>query len=164
MRRAVIALAATMIALTATAPSAKATATRAEYVAQVDPICQAADLKGKRLAKKHRLPRVIELGELLGGDRDSQLTVARQLALNNRKILPPFIASISTIPPPLGDEGTIAKWIADQRLFERNTDKAVRAIRRGKPRRGYRLILASLRPVLEDYEALEPWGFQYCTT
>jgi hypothetical protein len=159
----VIALAITMIALVITASTASAASTRAEYVAQVDPICHAADLKGKRAAKKHHLPRVIELGDLQLGERDSQLRVARQIALNN-KIIRPFIAQIAAVPPPPGDEGVISKFIADLRSYTVHGDKAVRAIRHRKPHRAYHLILAALEPLLEDNENLKPFGFQYCVS
>jgi hypothetical protein len=152
------------IALAIIPAQASATATRAEYVAQVDPICHGADLKAKRLSKKHHLPRVIDLGSLQYGGREGQLVVARQIALNNRKVIGPFIAQVSTIPPPPGDEALIAKWIGDYRFYKRNTDKAVRAIRRGKPHRAYHLIVSTFPPIFEDAAALEPWGFQYCTS
>jgi hypothetical protein len=145
------------------APAARAASTRAEYVAQVDPICHAADLKGKRAAKKHHLPRVIDLGDLQLGERDAQLTVAKQLALNN-KVIRPFIAQVAAVPPPPGDEGVISKFIADLHSYTVHGDKAVRAIRHGKPHRAYHLIVAALGPLVEDNENLKPFGFQYCTT
>jgi hypothetical protein len=51
LRSAVIALAITMIALAISATPASATTTRAEWIAQVDPICQIA-LEGKNAAFK----------------------------------------------------------------------------------------------------------------
>jgi hypothetical protein len=160
----VIALAIAVISLAINPAPAPAAATRAEYVAQVDPICHAADLKGKRLFEKHRLPKAIDLGSLQYGGREGQLIVARQIVLNNRRVVGPSIASISTIPPPPGDEVLISTWIGDLRFYKRNTDKAARAIRKGKPHRAYHLIVATFGPIFEDAEALEPWGFQYCTS
>jgi hypothetical protein len=152
-----------LIAVAIGAAPAQGASTRAEYVAQVDPICHAAELKGERLAKKHHLPRVIDLEDLRSGDRKSQLIVARQIALSNRKVVKPFIATVSTIPPPPGDEAIITEWIGAYRFFTRNADKAVRSIHKGKPRRAYHLFLATVSPILETGEALEPWGFRHCT-
>jgi hypothetical protein len=159
-----IALASMLIALAINPAVAPAASTRAEYVAQVDPICHAADLKSKRLTRKHHLPRVIELGDLRSGDRDDQLIVARQLALGAHKVVGPFIAAISPIPPPPGDEAVIAKWIGDYRFFMRNSIRAVAAIRHGKPRRAYHLVIVTFPGILDDIETLGPWGFQYCTS
>jgi hypothetical protein len=153
-----------MVALAITATAVYGASSRVEYVAQVDPICHTADLKGKRLTRKHHLPSVIELGDLRSGDREDQLIVAKQLGLSAHKIVGPFIAAVSTIPPPPGDEDIIGKWIGDYRFFMRNSIRAVRAIRHAKPRRAYHLIIATLPLIIEDVEALQPWGFQYCTT
>jgi hypothetical protein len=153
-----------MIALAMKPSPSDAAGTRAEYVAQVDPICHAADLKGKRLTRKHHLPEVIELGELRSGEREDQLIVARQLGLNAHKVIGPFIAAVSPIPPPPGDEAIIAKWIGDYRFFMRNSIRAVAAIRHGKPRRAYHLVIVTFPGIFEDAQALEPWGFQYCTS
>jgi hypothetical protein len=157
-----IALAIALVALAITAPAADAASTRAEYVAQVDPICHTTDLKAKRLSRRHHLPRVIDLSVLRSGEREDQLVVARQLALSH-KVIGPFIAAVSPIPPPPGDEAIIAKWVGDYRYFMRNSIRAVRAIRQAKPRRAYHLIVTTLPGIVEDAEALEPWGFQYCT-
>jgi hypothetical protein len=158
-----IAAAITLIALAIRPAMAPAASTRAEYVAQVDPICHTTDVRGKRLMRKHHLPTVIDLNELRGGGRDDQLVVAKQLALSSHQVIGPFIAAISPVPAPPGDEDIIAKWIGDYRFFMRNSIRAVHAIRQDKARRAYHLILATFPGILEDVQALEPWGFQYCT-
>jgi hypothetical protein len=156
-----MALGITMVALTISAVPAQAASTRADYVAQADPICHAANLKSKRVMRKHHLSSLIELDDLKSGDREDQLIVARQLSLT-AKLIPPFIAALSPIPAPPGDEATIAKWIGDYRTFGRKSSRGANAIRHSKPHRAYHLVLSAVGPIFKDISALEPWGFQYC--
>jgi hypothetical protein len=150
-----------MIALAITTATASAAATRTEYVAQVDPICHAADVRSSKALHKHHLKTAVDLSDLTLGDRADQRRVARQLAIST-KIAVPAAAQIAVVPFPPGDEGILGSWVTDLETFVHNAARSVHVIRAGKPRRAYRLIVRSLNPLVRDDENLQSFGFQYC--
>jgi hypothetical protein len=157
-----LALAITAIALSIMATSAHGASTRAEYVAQVDPLCQSSPVQVRQALRRHHLPTVLFLEDLRSGNRKAQLRIAKafQVTIKLDRLVVEQIAGIASPP---GDEATIAKWVADLRLYVANEGKAVRAIRANKSGRAYKLIVRALPPLIEDNGALKPFGFQHCT-
>jgi hypothetical protein len=142
---------------------AQATATRTEYVAQVDPICQATTVQARQTLRSHHLPTVLFLEDLRSDDRKAQLRIAKifQVTIRLNRLL---INQIAAVAPPQGDEATITKWVADLNFYVASEGKAAHAVRIHKARRAYRLILRAIRPLFEDNEVLQPFGFQYCAS
>src|SRR3954447_15593057 len=81
--------------------SSQAASSRAEYVAQADPICAAANSSIAKLNKKfirfHKRGRYRAAGTALG---------------KTGTLLSASLAQVRAIAPPPGDEATVASWLA----------------------------------------------------
>jgi hypothetical protein len=150
-----IALAIMMI-LGVTAPKADAAASRAEYVAQLQPICLAAEQQAERHLKKvargfqkafrrakkkfGQLPPV-EAGEVQLKKKDLR-KLLQGFAIVISKILGPQVKAfdgatvqIRAIPAAPGDEAAVSTWLAGRAEFARLNFIAIRAGRHGKLKR-----------------------------
>jgi hypothetical protein len=162
---AAIALAITLIVFAITAPKADAAATRAEYVAQVDPICLTAGKRSARALKGIKLPRE-ERFESLDDKQAMRLFfsfLGKAIGRTN-KAIGPMLAEIAPIPPAPGDERVVALWlqaVGDYKLF---ADRAVSASNRGKLNKFfYYLSKAGLVADQANY-LFDDWGFRYCAS
>jgi hypothetical protein len=168
--RAPIAIAAALIMLAITAATASAASTRAEYVAQADPICQAGQAqeaaaavplaRAIKRAKKHHVlkPSKKKLNRKVNRlfVRFFQQVVAIEHSVNDQ---------IATIPPAPDDVSLIQVWLRarnelldlEARLFASQTFRD-----------------ASLKKVLGDFvrliglsyettDIVRDFGFQYCS-
>jgi hypothetical protein len=153
-----VAMAVIALAITATAHAAS---TRAEYVAQVDPICQTATVQVRRALNKHHLKNAILLDDLGSGDRKAELRIVKQLHILHR-FGAPAVEQIAAVPAPPGDEAVIARWVGDLRFYDQRSLQAASAIRAGKSKRARHLILGGLRDLVAVDDELRPWGFQSC--
>jgi hypothetical protein len=160
-----IALAITAVALALTSASAGAAATRADYVAQVDPICQAAFVAEKAADKAfHRRIKKDEQ-RLRDGRRVSKSASASLFRFYGRLRLigRNMDAAIVPIAPAPGDELTVQTWLAQR---ERSIDlqrRAMSAIRRGQFGKYFGRFLKAIAADVDAYSTVRDFGFAYCT-
>jgi hypothetical protein len=161
----VIALVITMIALAITATPAHGASTRAEYVAQVDPICKSELRTEKAVIRpaKKRYDRLVKRG--LDPDKPSKpigrlvIRVYDHLAQIQREA----DSQIATVPPAPGDESTVTTWLQDRAAFTRQFKQAGHAFGHQKLRRFYRLILGAYEHDERAEELIQDFGFSSCT-
>jgi hypothetical protein len=118
MRKAVMPFVLSVGLITVWAAPAEAAATRAEYVAQVDPICQssvgplgAAWGAYHRSAKRtNHAAKVDNIKGFLSGTKKESITLNRLSTTRTG-----MIEQIASVPPPDTDAGVMAVWLNDLR-------------------------------------------------
>lgn len=161
------ALALSVIALTISATTAQGAATRAEYVAQVDPICQAAAKPEGKLVTAY-LKAFARLGKgVANGGSAKQATkrlVAKSARLMRRivTIEQGVTTQIDAVSPPPSDAGTVAIWLEKRKVAEQTVLSGIRALKHRK--------IASFDARLDRAAAIDregrilvaDFGFQFC--
>jgi hypothetical protein len=153
------------VALAITASTAIAASTRAEYVAQVDPICQAAHAAGQAEVKRYerQVRRLTRHG--FDPDHPSKALLRAAVGFADRiaKIERPSFAQIAAITPAPGDEATVAEWL---RLRARETayfQRAFHAFARNQKTHQFRRLSAKAdKANLEAESLVGDWGFEHC--
>jgi hypothetical protein len=163
---ALIALAITGVALAIIATPANAAATRAEYVAQIDPICQSALARESATLKRftRRVKRIrrhnpdVEvhptkpfLRTVSAGYRQ----LAGEVSLANGQITP--------IAPAPGDELTASRWMQDRTAFAQAAQRAGQLIAHGALKRFLRAAIAMVNYEAAAREVIAGFGFTYCS-
>jgi hypothetical protein len=144
-----------VIALAITATTAYAAATRAEYVAQTDPICQAGtDQVAKRLPGL--IKRIVKRPNIT-----PTVSFAYGLALGG-KIFGEETNRLATIPPPPGDEAAVSGWLDGRRTYKRNLDMAVVAGKHNKKKQMLKRFKRAVTAVAQTNQLVAGFGFQYC--
>jgi hypothetical protein len=148
-----------------TAVSAFASSTRAEYVAQVDPICQKAHLAEKREARrfKRQIRHLIRKGLDLDHPTKAALHALVGFADRAARIARGAFGQIAAVPPAPGDEATVTEWL---RLRSKATNYFHRAYhafaRNQKPHQFRRLLGKSDSAGLDADSLVQDWGFEHC--
>ena len=162
MRTAVTLAIAISLALAMGAGSASAASTRAEYVAQVDPICQSADAQEaalfqpvlratKRSMKKHSSRKTLRRFKRLYSTYLTQ-KAAIEHAANTQ---------IAAVPPAPDDVSLVQVWLrARNELVDIETG-LVGAIRKN-PIRGITSFIKLVGLQQETYDLVRDFGFRYC--
>jgi hypothetical protein len=131
--------------------AAVAAATRAEYAAQADPICAAADADiaklNKRFRRLHRQGRYRPAGRVLGK------TGAR---------LASSVEDVRAIPPPPGDETTVATWLSLIDGVASNNRRMGRAEAHRRFNAVFRLQLKNSDLHRQAAALMGRWGFRVC--
>lgn len=165
---ALAALSITGVGFAVAANHATAASTRAEYVAQADPICQAgqtqerAAFEAYRKAIRRYLNRLPHPDPFTPGKKVIRLVVhhyERILAID--RSVNSQLSSISSAP---GDEAAVAEWLQLRARSADLLDRAVHAVRRHKPRLFIRLYLKSIRRTLQAELPIRDFGFQHCSS
>jgi hypothetical protein len=170
-----------LVGLTAT-PSYGA-ATRAEYVAQVDAICQtsiqqvsAARQRGNRLVKKQNRriakqdKRLENTGRFSAAKKiraraGKQLGRAFHLTLGvPASIWDGFTNQIAAVAPALSDEATVAGWLASRRTYVQLIYGVIRTARHGKVFEVLPKILDAAHVRHQGEQLIAGFGFTYCGT
>ena len=148
------------------ATPASAASTRAEYVAQVDPMCQAAlpqlastqgafvrKLKAidNRL-KKHRFKGILKLISSAARSLSSYTTVHGNLT-----------TQISGVPPAPPDTSAVNGWIQDRRNAESFGNSAASSLKHAKFRQFSRQLNQAAAADQAGIALISGFGFQYCT-
>jgi hypothetical protein len=153
------------VALAITAVPAQAATTRAEYVAQVDPICQAAKpakVKARKAAAKN-LRRLVR--QLRAGNEKKAIKLSGKAARNlNRfnRIQANLTTQIAPVPPAPRDLTTVSQWLQDRREAEKLGFGAARALKRHKGKKFLRKFRASVIAGAEARDRVKNFGFRYC--
>jgi hypothetical protein len=153
--------AALVVILFVSTPSAEGASTRAEYVAQVDPVCQSfvGPVNDAKTAYK-RWVRDLSKGTLHNWVRQTARTAISLRRLNH--VHAGLTDQIAAIPPFSEDAATLATWLNDRRQVEAFADSAALAFGLFK----FDRFRAQLRQagVAEEagIRAVSGFGFQVC--
>jgi hypothetical protein len=164
VRRFGVTLAAGIAAVAVAAPSASATSTRAEYVAQVDPICKAARSQEKDATRsfKRQVRRLRERG--VNPEEPTKQTVRLGVAFYNRilRITQRRESQISVVIPAPGDEEARVQWLQARGKAIDLFQRGVHAFARGKEQRSSGLLTAASEVWFMAQFLVEDFGFRYC--
>jgi hypothetical protein len=162
-----IALAIAAIALAIIAAPASAAASRAEWVAQVEPICHAA--QKPTFKAYHAFFRGLDKLGLVGGSPEISKRQARSsdrllgtFYLHATNIYSRTTAQLSTVAPGPGDESAIGAWIAGRNQASLLGTQAGRAAKHLKVKRAFHL---ADRAVTAGDDATTPvagFGLHFC--
>jgi hypothetical protein len=137
------------------ATTAYATSSRADYVAQADPICKNGD---DQIAK--RIPGLIKR---IGRQSRITPTIAFAYGLGlGGKIFARETGQIAVIAPPPGDEAAVSGWVAGRRTYKRMLDRAVAAGKHNKKKQMLRRFKQAVSAVGQANQLVAAFGFQYC--
>jgi hypothetical protein len=132
-----VALAVPVVLLALGAATAYGASTRAEYVTQVVPICQSAK---KPVFKA--FGRYSKQVKRLGGNQASDRALrgpTSHLYLRWASIYGRVTEQLVSIPPPPGDEQTVAAWLGDRGQVKVNLVALARAVKDGHKKAAGRL-------------------------
>jgi hypothetical protein len=175
MRSAFIGLGALIVALAITGGTAQAATTRAEWVAQVDPICQNGQaqervaiqplISATKQAKKHR-----NLRGKAAKRAEKRLDIAfgsyfQQYALIERAVN----AQITTIAPAQEDVSLVQVWLrARGELLDLETRLFTGGLKTGKGWKGLGQVFTTFFQLIgrqeEVADLVRDFGFQYCNS
>ena len=165
MRKAVIPFVLSMGLIALWAAPADAASTRAEYFAQVDPICQAnlvpvRSSGAKFQDSRKRMNRLAIAGNRKGWLRQTKITAS---ALNRfAGAEQTMIDQIALVPPPPADSAAVGTWVngATQADAFRRAEAA--ALRQLKIAKANRLASQVAKAQAPAYAAIADFGFQVC--
>jgi hypothetical protein len=154
-----------LIAALLIATPAEAASTRAEYVAQVDPICLTTGKRVVRAVKGIKVPREERLDSL---DDKQALRLffgflAKVMGRANKEI-GPMIAQIAPVPPPPGDERIVALWLQALGDYKFFADRAVRGSNHGKLNKFFYYFGKAMLVAEQANNLVDDWGFRYCAS
>jgi hypothetical protein len=151
-----------VVALAITATAAFATATRAEYVAQVDPICQSAHIKGKTAL--HSFKARIRQLKSRGIDPEGKAGIRAAVQFYGRvvRIVRPTFSEIARVPAPPGDEALISQWLRRNAQVVERLQNFVRLLPQGKERKAQRAFSRALQADFDADNLVRDFGFKYC--
>lgn len=148
--------------LAITAAPAQAASTRAEYVAQVEPLCKAAQ-KPTFKAYSRLFKSVPIEGERITKSiaRRTQFALAKfYTQISN--IFGRTSARIAAVAPAQGDEGTVAAWLAGRDQARILGLQAGRVARHGKLRRAVRIVDRATSESDHAAGLVSDYGFTWC--
>jgi hypothetical protein len=152
------------IALVAAAP-AQAASTRAEYVAQVDPICQAfrgtaSDADSAFIKNAKRWERLARRGTLKAFVRQTNRLAGSLLRFT--QIHMAVTDQIATVPPPAADAGTVSTWLNFRRQSDAFSTSAASALKHFKFKRFFKQNGRSGKAEAAGRATIAPFWFQVC--
>jgi hypothetical protein len=163
MRRTVVALVLS-VGLIAASP-ANAASTRAEYIAQVDPICQSfvgamGDAWGAYHRAYKRMIRLAKSGTPKAFLRQTRRTAGslNQLARTRTSMTD----QIAVVPPPTTDAGTVGTWLGYLRNEEGFEVSAASALRRLAINKFFKRLRQADKAETAGTQVISGFGFQAC--
>jgi hypothetical protein len=161
---AALALPVLLLAIAVLAAPANAATTRAEYVAQVDPICHAADTRMSAVIRS--LKKSAKQLKQRGIDTEEPTKPVVRVAVRGYNrialIARNAFTQISVVTAAPGDETTVSAWL---RQLSREIDRFQRAIHAFAHRKVHRYKQLMYKSSLSGLEAdvlVRDFGFQYC--
>jgi hypothetical protein len=163
MSKAVLAIYGLVILSALAAVPAQAASTRAEYVAQVDPICRAADRPtfkaygllfkaGKKIQGLDNRKRVMRIR--------AQALARFYIRLSN--IYAKTTTQIAAVASAPGDEQTVTAWLAERSLVPDLGIRAGRAMNHQKVKRSRRLSNQAISSSERAASVVGEFGFHAC--
>jgi hypothetical protein len=140
------------------APSASATSSRAEYIAQVEQLCVASQQQVEKHAPKQT---TIDPFKIKHQSDEGLRDQARRLG-PVIKALGRLIGQIAAVPPAPADELAVAQWITGLHGWKRGFDRSIRALRRGDGPKAARLLDLNFDRIVRAYEPVRDFDFGPC--
>jgi hypothetical protein len=165
-------LLAVIACLAIAAASAYAASTRAEYVAQVDPICQAGQAQEDAIGG----PVVKKLKRLQRREKRAHSRKARAAAQKREfRLLARFYDSVSVIeqnvntqiaaiPPAVEDTSLVQVWLRARGEEVVLTQRLFRSVAKGDLFGAFGLLLEVQAKSEEAIDLVRDFGFQHCTS
>jgi hypothetical protein len=148
----------TVTILAAATTTADAAASRAEYVAQVDPICRAA---GPPVFKAFVQYSKAAQRKRVTNQNDPKLVgPAVRFFADLERIYGGLTSSIATVPPAPGDETIVAAWLQARETVRQNLDRARRLAKNRNLKRANRLTGRAGWGKASNI--VSAFGFKYC--
>ena len=158
-RSAAIAAVATVLAAVAVSPASGAS-TRAEYVAEAEPICKRAAKKAAKSFRGIKFARAID--RIIEGRFEKFLRVLAKVTGRTNKPLGKMVKRLYSIVPPPGDEVRVAQWLDGLGDSKRLTDRYVRSTFARKYKRASRFQVDSIKALVGGARFVNGWGFENC--
>jgi hypothetical protein len=154
----------------ACADTAFAAATRAEYVAQTDPICQAgqrdmrAEAKRQNPAIKRIAAKLQQHADMLTREQEDDLLgkIAAKEFSPTLKVFPRVTTQVAAVAAAPGDQTAVSRWLGARGAYSTLIRKAVHAASRGKTPTYGRLIERATGKLIEGEIPVEGFGFRFC--
>jgi hypothetical protein len=164
MRRATAGPVMVLLAVLVCAPAARATSTRAEYVAQVDPICHAAPVTDKAAARrfKKRAHQLIRRG--MDPDHPSPAGMRAVVRFYSQvaRVQRGANADIASVAPAPGDEALISQWLRIRSKVPERLGQFIRSFSAGQDHKARRAISRAFKADFEAYSLMQDFGFSHC--
>jgi hypothetical protein len=165
MRKAVMPLVLSMGLIAVWAAPADAASTRAEYIAQADPICQSFVGPATDAATAYRKDykeweRRLTKGKLKPWVRQTHRTFRSLRRLV--QLTAALTDQITAVTPPPEDAGTVNAWLINRNKSERWAYSAALAFDGFKFDRFYKLIDRAIRFQNAAFRTIDGFGFQVC--
>jgi hypothetical protein len=159
-----IAIAIGLIAL-ANTPAAYAASSRAEYVAQVEPICKAAQRPTFKVYGRlfKEAPTVEDLDHITKREVRRADRALGRFYTGIATVYGRTSARIGAVPPAPGDEPTIAAWLSGRAQAQTLMLQAGRVARHLKVRRADRLANQGIAASDAASKNVSGFGFHFCT-
>ena len=167
IRRAAIAFVLSTALLVIWAVPADAASTRAEYIAQVDPICEsfvgthdaAVKAYNKDAKRWEHLAGKGTLKAWLKATRRASRSLTRLTQIEES-----LYEAFAAVPPPAADAVTIGTWLDDRRRSTALSASAAAALNRPVPELGkvFKKIKHANAALAAADRAIEGFGFQVC--
>jgi hypothetical protein len=167
MRKAVMPFVLSMGLIAVWASPADAASTRAEYIAQVDPICQpfvgpenvAYKAYRKNAKRWDHLAVSGSLKAWLNATRRTSKSLTRFVQLDVT-----LVEQIAAVPPPAADAGTVGTWLDDRRQANALTASAAAALNRPIPGidKYFKQVKRANAWAAAAQRAIDGFGFQVC--
>ena len=155
---ATIAVAGLILAITA--PAAEAAATRAEYVADAERVCQTATKQAKKALRRVDFSKLERIADLEEPDKFFRF-LAKVNGLTNK----PFgrmVKRLYALEPAPEDEVLVAQWLDGLGDAKRLTDRSVRSTFRGKYARAFRFESQAIDALVGGARFVNGFGFKRC--
>lgn len=161
---AALALPLLLLAIAVFAAPANAATTRAEYVAQVDPICQQENISQKAVVRSLN-KRVKRLAKRGFDPQKPSKPVARLIIRGYDRLAGlqrGANGSIALVTPAPGDQTTTSSWIQQRAAFATLFQRAGHLFAHQKQRKALGLFFRALRIEDQAEQLIEPFGFRFC--
>ena len=147
------------------APAASAASTRAEYVAQVDPICQSYKGPEFNAAKAYQRNYRLWVRSATKGTAKAFVRQTHRLAQSLfawDRLHSSMTAQIVAIAPVPADAAVIDTWLNDRRRSDAFADAAAFALNKFQIRRFFRLTGRADKVERAGIQSINGFGFQVC--
>ena len=167
MRKALIPFVVSVGLVAVWAAPADAASTRAEYIAQVDPICQPFVGPESAAYKAYRKNTKRE-GHLAGkGTLKAWLNATRRTSKSLTRFVQldvTLVEQIAAVPPPATDAGTVGTWLDDRRKANGHAASAAAALNRPVPAVGeyFKQVKRANVWAAATQRAIDGFGFTVC--
>ena len=146
---------------------ANAASTRAEYIAQVDPICQSFVASENAAYKAYRKNTKRWDHLALSGSVKAWLNATRRTSKSLMRFVQLDVAlveQIAAVSPPAADAGTVDTWLNDRRHANALTASAAAALNRPVPGidKYFRQVGRANSWAAAGQRAIDGFGFQVC--